>query len=414
MNRKQLAFLFVLLVVLGAAGLFLQRGGLGSSQTGGSGTGAKLLGDKVPLDDIVHISIKLGTNELNLVKKDDLWRVRERNDYPANFGAISELVNKIANLKAVQTEQVGPSQLARFQLAPPGQGSNAGVQLDLKDKADKTIRALTLGKPHLRKPSAQQSSQLGDSEGFPDGRWVTVAGKTQDVFLVGEPLESVDVRPGPWLNKDFFKIERPKAVSVTFEAATNSWKLARDTETGEWKLADLKPGEALDTNKIYGLTAPFAAPTFTDVAPSSAKPEEHGLDKPTVVTVETFDDFTYTVKVGSKTGEDTAMTVAVVANFPKERASAKDEKPDEKEKADKAWKERETQLTDKLKQMKAFENWIYLVPTYSVDQILKERKDLLVEKKEEPKPDDKGATGLEKKDDAGSATNVPEPAVIKQ
>ena len=40
----------------------------------------------------------------------------------------------------------------------------------------------------------------------------------------------------------------------------------------------------------------------------------------------------------------------LAANFPKERIPAKDEKPEDKDKADKAWKDRQKQLEDKVKQ----------------------------------------------------------------
>jgi len=44
-----------------------------------------------------------------------------------------------------------------------------------------------------------------------------------------------------------------------------------------------------------------------------------------------------------------------------------------------------------LKQEKAFEKWTYLVSKWTVDPLLKERKDLLAEKKEEPKKEEKPA-----------------------
>jgi hypothetical protein len=55
------------------------------------------------------------------------------------------------------------------------------------------------------------------------------------------------------------------------------------------------------------------------------------LDKPLTVTIETFDHFTYTLKIGAKTPEnDYNLNVAVTADFPTERTPGKDEKPDEK------------------------------------------------------------------------------------
>jgi hypothetical protein len=396
MNRKQFGILLVLLIVLGGAGWLLQQGRNRASNAGEEGTGQKLLGDKFPINDVAAISIKQGTNELNLVKKDDLWRVRERADYPASFSQISDFLIKVGDLKVIQNEQVGPSQLARLQLAPPGQGTNSGTVLDFKNKDDKSIKTLTLGKKHIQKnpPQRQQQFDIGD-EGFADGRYVFVGGNTQNALLIADPLHTAEAKPEVWLNKDFFKIERPKAVAVTFPAATNSWKIVRDTESGDWNLADAKGDEKLDQARASGVSSPFASPSFNDVQP----PGSGGLDKPTIVTVDTFDDFIYTVKIGAKNGENYPLTVSVTANFPKERIPAKDEKPEDKTKADEAWKKRQTDLDAKLKQAKAFENWVYLVPSWTVDPMLKDRKDLLAEKKEEPKAADKGQPAIEKNED---------------
>ncbi|HEX4645865.1 MAG TPA: hypothetical protein VH598_09670, partial [Verrucomicrobiae bacterium] len=60
-------------------------------------------------------------------------------------------------------------------------------------------------------------------------------------------------------------------------------------------------------------------------------------------------------------------------------------KPEQKDALDKVFKESEKKLEDKLKQDKAFEKWTYLGPTWTVDPILKDRKDLLVEKQDETK-----------------------------
>ena len=53
------------------------------------------------------------------------------------------------------------------------------------------------------------------------------------------------------------------------------------------------------------------------------------------------------VKVGTKSGDAYTTVVTVSANFPKERTPAKDEKPEDKAKADKAWADRQKQLQDK-------------------------------------------------------------------
>src|ERR1039458_427770 len=119
MNRKQFIILLVLVVVIGAAGLLVCQHSQDSWQKSETAIGPKLL-PFLAINDIAQITIKSGTNELNLAKRDNLWRVRERGDYPANFSQISELLVKLADLKVAQSEEIGPSQLGRFELLPSG------------------------------------------------------------------------------------------------------------------------------------------------------------------------------------------------------------------------------------------------------------------------------------------------------
>ena len=93
MNRKQLLILLVLVAVLGGAGWVLfqkQSAAWRAPETAGQ----KLL-PNFPVNDVVRLRVQHGTNELNLVKRDDLWRVRERADYPANFNEVSEFLIKV-------------------------------------------------------------------------------------------------------------------------------------------------------------------------------------------------------------------------------------------------------------------------------------------------------------------------------
>ncbi len=405
MNRKQFAILLVTLAVLGGAVWFVQKHQNHDTDTRTGDERGKLLGDNFPINEVAGISIQQGTNAVNLAKPDDLWRVRERNNYPADFSKISGFLIKAVDLKIPETEQVDAADLPRLQLAP-GQGMDSGTLLTLKDKDGKTLKALTLGKSHF--PKSAQKSPFGEDQSYPDARYVMLAGDTRNVLLVADPLSEVEPRPEQWLNKDFFKVERPKAVAVAYPEASNSWRIARDTETGDWKLDGLKPGLTENTTNLPSVTSPFTAPSFEDVLAPATKPEETGLDKPTTVTVDTFDDFTYTVKIGKKNGENYPITMAVVANFPKVRVPAKDEKPEDKDKADKAWQTRQKQLDDTLKQMQAYQNWVYLVPGWSVDALQKNLGDLVMEKPVEPTPPAKaGSTAA--KDDFGLPGAAPDP-----
>jgi hypothetical protein len=207
-------------------------------------------------------------------------------------------------------------------------------------------------------------------------------------------------------------VEKHKSISVVTTNATNNWKISRETESGEWKLADAKGDEQLDSSKSSSVTSALSYPSFNDIA-LEAKVEETGLDKPLLATIETFDGFVYTAKVGKPaTNDNYYFQIAVTGNFPKERTPGTDEKPEDKEKLDKEFKEKTDKLQEKLKTEQALGKWTYLVSKWTVDPLLKERKDLVAEKKEEPKVEES------KKDEATNTTpekkEEPQPAEPKK
>ena len=408
MNRKQFALLLFLLVVLGLGGLLVYNQQNDVRGAGDPAQGKKLFA-QLAVNDVAHIVLKQATNELNLIKKEDLWRVRERNDYPANYSEISDFLLKVRDLKIAQSEKAGPADLARLGLVP-GQGTNSALSVEFKDQKEKSLQSLLLGKKHLQK--SKRPSPFGDmgDAGFPDGRYVRTGADSDSVALISDALANVEPKPEQWLSKDFIKVEKVKLVEVNFGVATNSWKLTRDTETAEWKLAEAKPTEVLDATKASSVSNPLSSPSFTDVE-SVAKAQERGLDKPVLVRLETFENFTYSLKVAPKTNDTYALTLTVAGQFAADRTPGKDEKPEDKAKLDKEFKEMRQKLEDKLTAEKSHENWIYLVSSWTLDPLLKERAQLLVEKKEEKK-DDKG-TGADKESAAPnetvpmSDTNVP-------
>ena len=389
MNRKQLTLLIALGVVLGGLAIYFAR-----QEKETYTASAARMGDKVvasfPINDISQITIKQPQSEVNLAKKNDVWVVRERSDYAANFSEIAELVRKIADLKITQPIKLSsPASLAKLELITPDKGTNAGTLIEFKDKDGKILKTLLLGKKH-HKESPSSSPYGGGS--WPDGRYVMVGNDLQSVALISDAMSNVENKPEAWLDKEFFKVEKIRAISVVSTNATNSWKVSRETESGEWKLADAKPEEKLDTGKTSSLGSALSSATFADVAKADAKPDETGLDKPITATIETFDNLTYQVKIGKKASDENYyFQVALSGEPPKERVPGKDEKPEDKTKLDKEFKEKATKLADKIKQEKAYEKYAYLVSKWTIDPLLKERKDLLEEKKEEPKKDEKPA-----------------------
>src|SRR5690242_14136723 len=140
MNQKQLLILVACGLVIGALGFVLYNQNAASWKASDQAMGQKVLKD-FPLNDITQVRIKQPDAELTLNKPAEVWTVKERWDYPANFTQVGDLLRKMWELKSVQTLHVGPSQYGRLELLSPDKekGTNAATQLDFKDKTGKTV-----------------------------------------------------------------------------------------------------------------------------------------------------------------------------------------------------------------------------------------------------------------------------------
>jgi hypothetical protein len=383
MNRKQLTILIVVGAVIGVLGLLAYKKQNESWNTTGTRMGAKII-DKFPMNDVERIAIRQGPAQMNLAKKNEIWVVEERGDYPANFDTIREFLQKVGEAKVAQAPQVGQSQLARLELSASDKSTNSGTQVEFKDKSGKQLNSLMLGKKHMKESKGE--SQFGGG-GWPDGRYVMVGSDAKTVAVISEPFANIEPKPEEWLSKDFFKVENLKAIAVTSQVASNNWKLTREKEGADWKLADAKKDEQTDNGKTSAMNSALASPSFNDV--STNPPDKTGLDKPTLTAkLETFDGFTYDVKVGNKVSaekDDYFFKVAIAAEIQKDRVPGKDEKPEDKTKLDKEQADKVKKLQEKLQTEKPFEKWTYVVSKWTIDPLFKERKDFLAEKKEEPK-----------------------------
>jgi len=134
----------------------------------------------------------------------------------------------------------------------------------------------------------------GGGGGYPDGRYVMVGGTSDSVrwFPSAQQRRS---QARLLAQQRLFQSGKGSLGGGDFFQCNHSWKLTRETESGEWKLAEAKLDEKLDSGKASGVSNPLILAKFRGRG-DRAKPEETGLGKPTIATLETFDGFNYTVK----------------------------------------------------------------------------------------------------------------------
>ena len=391
MKTRQLLYLFIGVVVLVAAGIVLQRRGSRQWQSGGGPGRPKILTeDDLAKVEKVTISDKDGT--VDIVRKDGTWRVAQRYDFPVNFGTLSEFLRDLVALKGAQEIEVGESQYGRLNLLAPDadKKDKTGTDVKLFDKSGQPVATVRLGKEH-KKPAPQGG--MGGS--WPDGRYILVP-RTKQVLLVGKTFSSVQTKPKSWLDKDFFKIPDMKTGKLVKDGKT-VWEVQRAKKTDDMKLQGLKKDEKQDDSKVRSISTAFSWASFDDVADPALPPAKTGMDKPRTFTATDFDGFEYIIKIGNKTKDDKyyfAVDVAYkgpTARTPGEKESAKDKKKKDDEFKDKL-KKNQKKAADLHKRLAGS---VFIVSKYTVDSVLKERKDLL--KKPEKKKAAKTAKSKAKK-----------------
>lgn len=372
MKSKQLVLLFLAAVVLGGGGMLVLRSRQDDYRKSATEMGAKVLGN-VDMSSVAGVRFKQGTNAVSVVRNGDLWTVRERGDFPANFGDVSEFVRKLADLKVAQPQRVGASRMALLELTP-----DKGTLVELLGADGKVLKGLLLGAKHLKSGGAAESQFGGGA--FPDGRYVMVGSDLSTVAVVAEPLANANPKPEDWIAKEYVKVEPPVFIEVTHLEATNSFTLTRTNELGDWTLVGVKSGEDLDKNKVSQFGSLLSSPAIDDVK-LNPDLKALGLDTPVQATIRTASGFTYKFRIGKGEGEEAVpVQVSVDAEFQKERVAGKDGKPEDKAKLDKDFKDHLVKQTEKLKNEQAFAKWTVVMKKWSLDSLLKKRSELLVDK----------------------------------
>lgn len=295
-------------------------------QRGSRPAAAKLNGKAIlpglSVADVARIEVG---DKLALAASADGWKVESLHGYPADREKIAENLMKLADLKV--------GQVAR------GRKLGAETKVSLKDAAGKELAALTLGDKHTKKATGQAAMYGG---GYPDGRYVGFAGET---VLVKDTLDAFDGETRQWCNTRIASIPSSDVQAVKYAHGDEVVELTKGTNS-VWTLKGLTDKEELDTSKTYSLDSALSYLDFNAVADPKLTEAELGFAT----------GFVYTVTV--KEGSNTVNRVATVGNKVKDGS------------------DRYFKLDDG--------KWIYTISSYSAENMMKTRKDL-VKAKEEPK-----------------------------
>jgi hypothetical protein len=375
MKKHHLLLLVAAAIVVGLGGIYFQ---ISRSAAWNESKTDRSVFQNLAINDVTKIQIRSSASTVTLEKKGAEWRVAERADYPADFEKIRDLIKTLWSLRAGQEMQVGPSQFGRLKVLPPGQGSDTGIEIDLKGEKEANIASLIVGKSVDRSDNATGAAA--------SGRFVFSPAVKDRVYLVSETFFSIDpLSVGPWLDKTFIVPGDLKEIDQAAWSNNPGWKIIRDDPKADWRLENLQLGEALD--KSFAQSVSNFSPSFTDVRPASTSPDQTGLNDPFQIRIKAFDGFTYDLLVGKQGPDKTRyIQVRVSADLPSVRTPDPKESQEDKKKKDEEFDKRNADLKQRLEKEKRFEKWVFLVPDWSLEQILKRRNEIVSKASPSPLP----------------------------
>ena len=202
----------------------------------------------------------------------------------------------------------------------------------LKDPAGKELAKVELGPKH---------------EKWGHGRYAQFSGET---VLVSDALDAFEGDAKQWCNTRIASIPSADVTAVSYKHGNELVELTKGTNS-TWVLKGLTAKEELDTSKTYSLDSALSYLDFNSVADPKLTEAELGFST----------GFVYTVTY--KDGSNTVKRVATVGNTVKGG-------------------------TDRYFKMDNG-NWVFTISSYSAENMMKTRKDLVKAKpepkKEEPK-----------------------------
>jgi hypothetical protein len=376
MNRRQFLILLAVLAVLTAGGAAVLQSDRSGWKTAETRAGQKVV-PGLRISEVAEIAIKDAAGELHLVKGASGWTVRERADFAADTERVGELLIKLAELKIVQDEILPENQRARLQLVEPKDKAtqDAGTLLELKDAKGAPLARLLLGKKVLKNTEA---ASLARGEDPAAGRYLVAGTDAGRMLAVSEPFTQVEPKAEAWIVKDLIRIDQVKSLSATGRDGKPRWVVIRDSESVDWKFAGSK--QKPDLQKATDLASSVSWMNLADVVADPANAGT-GLDRAVVIRVQTFDGPSYTLRIGNEAGGNYYVGVAAAGEPQKTRVPAKNEKAEDKAKNDKEFEERRKKLVEKLEREKKLDRWAYRVAKAGIDPLLRDRAQLLPEKK---------------------------------
>ncbi|MDE0145995.1 MAG: DUF4340 domain-containing protein [Nitrospira sp.] len=380
---KTLSALAVIAAVLVIVAVFVVK----QQEPGDPMTGQPVFPElKTAINDVTELSVDTQSGTITLHRQEDIWRVKEKYDYPADLGTVRETLIGLAELTTLEPKTRKPELYEKLGLQDVEAEGSLSTGITLKDATDNTVAAAVIGNDRPAK------GKSGYKELF-----IRKAGDPQTWLVEGRL--TIEKNPGKWLDKELTQIEtkRVRRLVVTHPDKTRLVvEKAKPTDLN-YHVANLPDGLEIESQfTVNNVVSTVTSLSLDDVKPQNEVPFE---DQPVRTAVfETFDGLQGTVQLLPK-DEKNYVTISAVFNAglvwkpepEREAEPGKKSDPQAGEPSDVDVQDKEADTNPDQPRIKSeaevkaeiealnqrVGDWVYIIPKFRADALLKKPQDLL-------------------------------------
>lgn len=322
---------------------------------------------KNTIDNVGEISIRDNSNSINLVLEDDVWKVRQADNYPALFNKIRQTTIALTELQILSEKTSNPSLYSKLSVEDPDDRDAASKLLTMKDTSGNQLAELIVGKDRVSKTAANRR-----------GLYVRFPAQAQTLLVEGELDISTD--PGNWIKKDLIDIETDRIRSIRIEHKNDAEvSLQRSAGQDDLLLSGIPEGKRPQPeyviNRMEGI--------LEDINIDQVK-RDGGMELPedaAVAVVRTFDGLVATIisaAVDETNYTKFSFRYEATASIPEPQPEERDESSaeqtnndDSSEKESRNVEQEVTELTNKTS------GWLYTIPDYKSELFSRKLEDLI-------------------------------------
>lgn len=210
------------------------------------------------IDDPGKISgIKIASRDsaFTMILKDGAWRVSEKQEFPADFNMVSEIVGQFQEMKVERSFDGDDDTLKRLGLVNKPDSDVRSSSVSFFDSENKPLAEYLIG-----------ASRKGGGQYF-------MKNGAKTVYLNLREISGTNRTPRDMMNRQVINADRAKIVKVTCEKAGQKiYSIEKQKDSDQFILAEREEGREIDSARITGLAGFISPFVIDDIAAERRSP----------------------------------------------------------------------------------------------------------------------------------------------